>query len=133
MNDERVWPAFSGPGDLAEIERTPLSQRGLPTSTYELVTRAASLWPERLAVSVLANAERFHAPFVQTFAELARNVHRAAAVLGDLGVRRGEAVAVVSVNCAEMLALLLAAEAVGIYAPINPGLAIEHASELVRL
>jgi fatty-acyl-CoA synthase len=45
---------------------------------------------------------------------------------------RGEAVAVVSVNCAEPLALLLAAEAVGVYAPINPGLSIEHASDLVR-
>ncbi len=133
MNDELLWPAFRGPDDVAEIERIPLSQRGLPASTYDLVTRAASLWPERLAVSVLPDAERFHTPFVQTFAELADDVHRAGAVLGDLGVRRGEAVAVVSVNCAEMLALLLAAEAVGIYAPINPGLAIEHASELVRL
>ncbi|MGO9977517.1 MAG: acyl-CoA synthetase [Solirubrobacteraceae bacterium] len=133
MNDELLWPTFSGPGDLAEIERIPLGERGLPASTYELVTRAASLWPERLAVSVLADAERFHTPFVRTFAQLAGDVHRAAIVLGDLGVRRGEAVAVVSVNCAEMLLLALAAEAVGIYAPINPGLAIEHASELVRL
>ena len=133
LTGARLWPPFSGPGDLAEIERIPLGERGLPASTYELVTRAASLWPDRLAVSVLTDAERFHTPFVQTFAELARDVHRAAAVLGDLGVRRGEAVAVVSVNCAEMLPLLLAAEAVGIYAPINPGLAIEHASELMRL
>jgi fatty-acyl-CoA synthase len=39
----------------------------------------------------------------------------------------------VSVNCAEMLPLLLAAEAVGIYTPINPGLTLEHAVELVRL
>ncbi len=133
LTGELLWQAFSGPDDLAEIERTPLSQRGLPASTYELVTRAASLWPDRVAVSVLPDAERFHTPFVQTFAELARDVHGAAVVLGDLGVRRGEAVAVVSVNCAEMLALLFAAEAVGIYAPMNPGLAIEHASELVRL
>ncbi len=70
-------------------------------------------------------------PLVRTFAELARDVHRAAAVLAGLGVRRGEAVAVISVNCAEMLPLLLAAEAVGIYAPINPGLAPEHAIALV--
>jgi fatty-acyl-CoA synthase len=42
-------------------------------------------------------------------------------------------VAVLSVNCAEMLPLLLAAEAVGIYAPINPSLAPEHAIELLRL
>ena len=105
----------------------------LPASTYELVRRAAELWPDRPAVSVLPDAESFHAPLVRTFAELARDVHRAAAVLAELGVGRGDAVAVVSVNCAELLALLLAAEAVGIYAPINPGLAPEHAVELVRL
>ena len=128
-----LWPSFRTPGDLAEIERVPLSARGLPGSTYELVTRAAELWPDRTALSVLPNAESFHTPFVRTFAELAGDVHRAAAVLAELGVRRGEAVAVISVNCAEMLPSLLAAEAVGIYAPINPGLTSEHATELVRL
>ena len=128
-----LWPRFSAPADLAEVERIPLSQRGLPASTYELVTRAAELWPDRPAVSVLPDAEHFHTPLVRTFAQLARDVHRAAAVLAGLGVRRGEAVAVISVNCAEMLPLLLAAEAVGIYAPINPGLAPEHAIALLRL
>jgi fatty-acyl-CoA synthase len=128
-----LWPRFGGSADLAEVERTLLGQRGLPASTYELVVRAAELWPGRPAVSVLPDAERFHMPLVRTFAELAYDVHRAAAVLAGLGVRRGDAVAVVSVNCAEMLPLLLAAEAVGIYAPLNSGLAPEHAIELVRL
>ena len=130
--NELQWPSFHGPSDLAEVERVPLSERGLPASTYELVRRAAELWPDRPAVSVLPNAELFHTPFVRTFAELAGDVHRAAAVLAELGVSRSDAVAVVSVNCAEMLPLLLAAEAVGIYAPINPGLTVEHATELVR-
>ena len=128
-----LWPTFEGPDELAAVERVPLSERGLPASTYELVTRAADLWPDRVAVSVLPDAEHFHTPFVRTFAELAGDVHRAAAALAGLGVRRGDAVAVVSVNCAEMLPLLLAAEAVGIYTPINPGLTLEHAVELVRL
>jgi fatty-acyl-CoA synthase len=131
-HNELLWPSFNGPSDLAAVERVPLSERGLPTSTYELVRRAAELWPDRPAVSVLPNAEAFHTPFVRTFAELAGDVHRAAAVLAELGVSRRDAVAVVSVNCAEMLPLLLAAEAVGIYAPINPGLTVEHAIELVR-
>ena len=130
--NELLWPSSHGPSDLAEVERVPLSERGLPASTYELVRRAAELWPDRPAVSVLPNAELFHTPFVRTFAELAGDVHRAAAVLTELGVSRSDAVAVVSVNCAEMLPLLLAAEAVGIYAPINPGLTVEHATELVR-
>jgi fatty-acyl-CoA synthase len=83
-------------------------------------------------VSVLADAEHFDTPLTLTFAQLARDVHRAAAVLAELGIARGDAVAVVSVNCATMLPLLLAAEAVGIFAPINPGLSADHATELVR-
>src|SRR5512142_2010960 len=130
---ELLWPSFPGPSDLEAVERVPLSERGLPASTYELVRRAAELWPGRPAVSVLPNAESFHTPFVRTFAELAADVHQAAAVLAELGVSRGDAVAVVSVNCAEMLPLLLAAEAVGIYAPINPAVAPEHAVALLRL
>jgi fatty-acyl-CoA synthase len=128
-----LWPSFTGPEDLAEVERVPLKERGLPASTYELVTRAAELWPDGPAVSVLSDAEHFDAPQVSTYAELARDVHRAAATLSELGMRRSDAVAVISVNCAEMLPLLLAAEAVGIFAPINPGLTAEHACELVRL
>jgi fatty-acyl-CoA synthase len=133
LRDDLLWPPFTGPEDLAEVERIPLSERGLPVSTYELVTRAANLWPDRLAVSVLPDASRFRSPCVRTFADLARDVRRAAAVLTELGLRRGDAVAVVSVNCAELLALLLGAEAVGIFAPMNPALALDHACGLVRL
>ena len=132
-SESALWPVFSGPADLAEVERVPLSERGLPPTTYELVSRAAVQWPDRPALSVLPDAQRFRAPLVRTFAQLAQEVHRAAGALAGLGVRRGEAVAVISVNCAEMIPLLLAAEAVGIYAPINPGLAPEHAIALLRL
>ena len=128
-----LWPAAASPRDLEEIERTPLEQRGLPATTYELVTRAARLWPDLPAVSVLPDAERFQTPVTRTFGQLAGDVHRAAGVLAGLGVRRGDAVAVISVNCAEILPLLLAAEATGIFAPINPSLSAEHATELVRL
>jgi fatty-acyl-CoA synthase len=132
-SEQLLWPSLGGPADLAEVERVPLADRGLPASTYELVTRAAALWPERTAASVMPDAERWQAPVRRTFGELAADVHRAANVLGELGVERDDAVAVISVNCAELLPLLLAAEATGIFAPINPALAAEHATELVRL
>jgi fatty-acyl-CoA synthase len=132
-SEQLLWPRLGDPADLAEVERVPLADRGLPASTYELVTRAAALWPERTAASVLPDAERWQAPVRRTFGELVADVHRAANVLGDLGVERDDAVAVISVNCAELLPLLLAAEATGIFAPINPALAAEHATELVRL
>ena len=41
--------------------------------------------------------------------------------------------AILSVNCGELITALLAAEAVGVAAPINPALAAEPAAELVRL
>jgi hypothetical protein len=43
--DTALWPAYDGPGDLAEIEAVPLADRGLPGTTYEIVLRAARLWP----------------------------------------------------------------------------------------
>ena len=44
---ELLWPRYDGPGDLAAIEATPLADRGLPGTTYELLVRAARLWPDR--------------------------------------------------------------------------------------
>lgn len=128
-----LWPRFAGPADLAEVERVPLAERRLPASTYELVARAAALWGDRTAVSVLPDAERWRAPVRRTFGELAGDVHRAANVLAGAGVQRGDPVAVMSVNCAELVPLLLAAESVGVLTPINPSLSAEHATELVRL
>ena len=55
-----LWPSFSAPSHVRAIERVLLSDRGLPASTYELVTRAAELSPD------LPNAESFHTPLVRT-------------------------------------------------------------------
>ena len=105
----------------------------LPASTYAALLRAADRWPERPAVSCLPDAARWDQPSTRTFAELAADVRRAAAVYAGFGVRRRDAVAILSVNCAEMITALLAAEAVGVTAPINPALAAAPAAELVRL
>jgi fatty-acyl-CoA synthase len=130
---ELLWPAATGPDDLAEIERVALEDRGLPQSTYHAVVRAAELWPQRPAISCLADAERWERPATRTFAELADDVHRTASAYTSLGVGRRDAVAILSVNCSDMITAVLAAEAVGIAAPVNPALAAGHAAELVRL
>jgi fatty-acyl-CoA synthase len=131
--DDLLWPRSEGPEDLLEVERTPLEERGLPASSYALLVRAAEMWPDHPAVSVMADAERWQTPLSYTYSELAREVHRVASAFAGLGVGRGEPVAFVTVNCAQLLPALLAAEAVGVFAPINPTLAAEHATQLVRL
>lgn len=53
MNADALWPAYASPDDLAEIDSIPLADRGLPDSTYAVLERAATLWPDRPAVTVL--------------------------------------------------------------------------------
>ena len=127
-----LWPTYDGPGDVAAIEAVPLADRGLPGTTYELLVRAARLWPDRVALSVLPDGERWEQPAERTYAELLMDVHRYANVLHTLGVRRTDGVALLAPNCDELVTATLAAELAGIAAPINSGLSGEHIAELLR-
>ena len=116
-----LWPTYDAPGDLAAIEAVPLADRGLPGTTYELLVRAAGLWPDRVALSVLPDGDRWEQPAERTFAELLADVHRYANVFHALGVRRTDGVALLAPNCDELITATLAAELAGIAAPINSG------------
>jgi fatty-acyl-CoA synthase len=128
---ELLWPRYASPADLKEIESIPLTHRGLPESTYALLARAAALWPERIAVTVLPDATRWTEPTHRTFGELLTDVHKTANLLRDLGVKRHDAVAIISPNCDELITATLAAQLAGIAAPINGALSGEHICELV--
>jgi len=133
VNGMPLWPTrYSGPDDIADIERTPLSNRGLPASTYELLCRAARLWPDRTAAAVLANTERWQEPVQLTFAQLLASVNRTANLLTQIGVGRQDTVALLSPNCLELISATLAAQAAGIAVPINSGLSEDHIAELLQ-
>jgi fatty-acyl-CoA synthase len=109
-----------------------LAQRGLPASTYDVLCRAAALWPRRTALSVLPEASRWRDHSGTTFAELLAAVHRAANLLHDLGIRPGQAVGLFAPNCEELVIATLAAQAAGIAAPVNPGLDLSHVRLLLK-
>ncbi|MDX1879616.1 acyl-CoA synthetase [Mycolicibacterium sp. 141076] len=132
MSANLLWPRYSSPSDLADIEAVPLSERGLPASTYALLARAAQMWPDRIAVSVVPDGERWEKPVERTFSQLLHDVHQSANLLRDLGVQRHDAVALIAPNCDDLITATLAAQLAGIAAPINGGLSPEHVSELVR-
>jgi fatty-acyl-CoA synthase len=132
VSTDLLWPRYAEPADLAEIEAVPLEDRGLPESTYALLVRAAELWPDRPATTVLPAAARWLEPAQRTFAGLLADVHRYANLLYRLGVRRGDAVALMSPNCAELIPATLAAQLAGIAAPLNGGLSRAHLAELLR-
>jgi fatty-acyl-CoA synthase len=130
--EDLLWPPYEAPTDLAAIEAVPLAARGLPESTYALLARAATRWPERTAVSVLPAAAHWREPLRRTFAELLADVHRYANLLHRLGVRRGDAVALMAPNCAELITATLAAQLAGIAAPLNGALNRGHLAELLQ-
>jgi len=132
MTEDLLWPDYATPDDLATIEAVPLTARGLPESTYALLARAARRWPDRTAITVLPDAGRWREALRRTFAELLADVHRYANLLQKVGVRRGDAVALMSPNCAELITATLAAQLAGIAAPLGGGLSRQHLGELLR-
>jgi fatty-acyl-CoA synthase len=132
ITDDLLWPDYATPDDLAAIEAVPLRDRGLPESTYALLARAATLWPDRVAVSVLPDADHWQQPARRTYAQLLADVHRYANLLRELGVRRTDAVALMAPNCAELITATLAAQLAGIAAPLNGSLSTAHLAELLR-
>ena len=130
--DHVLWPTYDAPGDLAAIETVPLADRGLPGTTYELLVRAARLWPDRVALSVLPDAGRWQHAVERTYARLLGDVHRYANAFHALGVHRTVGVALLAPNCDELITATLAAELAGIAAPMNSGLSREHIAELLR-
>lgn len=126
------WPTYDGPEDLAAIETVTLADRGLPASTYAALTEAAAAWPDRIAVRVMPDADRWRETVDLSYAVLLQTVQRYAAVFADRGVTRGSAVTLMSSNCAELIPALLAAQLAGIAAPINPAMDVAHATDLVQ-
>ena len=132
MNADLLWPRYATPGDLDAIERIPLADRGLPNSTYAVLQRAATLWPDRAAITVMPDGDRWRQARTRTFRELLADVHRAANMLRQKGVQRHTPVALISPNCDELITATLAAQLAGIVAPVNGALSSDHIAHLVE-
>jgi fatty-acyl-CoA synthase len=104
----------------------------MPESTYQLLLDAARSWPDGMATQWIPDPADYTRCRAWTYAELADTVTRIANALTCLGVQRGDAVTLAGVNTSMLYAATLAAQAVGIAAPVNPALSAERIAELVR-
>lgn len=126
-----LWPAYDTPDDVELIEQTPLDARGLPASTYAVLTRAAEQWPERTALRVMPDATRWQQTTDRTYAQLLDAVDRHAAALRAAGVGGRDAVTLLAPNCVEVIEVFFAAQRAGVAAPINPAMNADHVAELI--
>ena len=101
-------------------------------STYRLLLEAAGAWPDAVATQWIPDPGDYTRRLDWTYAQLAGTVTQIANALTALGVRRGDAVTLSSVNTSMLYAATLAAQAVGIAAPVNPALSTERIAELIR-
>lgn len=118
--------------DIEAIERTPLEERGMPASTYELIRQSAERSPDATAMSFLLQGSAEETPWQLTYAELLAQVTRTANAFHRLGVRPGKAVSFLLPNLPHTHFTLWGGEAAGIVNAINPLLEPEHIAELVR-
>ena len=103
-----------------------------PESTYQLLLDAARGWPDGIATQWIPDPADHTRSLTWTYAQLAGTVTQIANALTALGVKRGDAVTLSSVNTSMLYAATLAAQAAGIAAPVNPALPGERIAELIR-
>jgi fatty-acyl-CoA synthase len=103
-----------------------------PASTYQLLLDAARTWPGSVATQWIPHPANHTRCLAWTYAELAGMVTRIANALTTLGVRRQDAVTPAGPNTSMLYAATLAAQAVGIAAPVNPALSGERIAALIR-
>ncbi|MFC5835853.1 acyl-CoA synthetase [Nonomuraea insulae] len=126
-------PPLTSVADLHEIERVPLADRDLAHTTYDLLVRAAQRWPDAPHSVWIPDATVIEDHVPVTFGGLRDRVHAIAHALHGLGIGRDDAVTLMAPNCGDLLAVTLAAEAVGIAAPVNAALDVRHVAHIVRL
>jgi fatty-acyl-CoA synthase len=103
-----------------------------PASTYQLLLDAARSWPDGVATQWIPDPSDYPRCLGWTYADLAGTVSQIANALIALGVRRADAVTLAAPNTSMLYAATLAAQAVGIAAPVNPALSDGHLAGLIR-
>jgi fatty-acyl-CoA synthase len=106
--------------DIEAIEKVPLSQRIKAKSTYELISTGAAINPEAIAMSFIADGDRYQTPQRVTYDQFMTKIRQTANWLADLGVGPTDVVTYLLPNLPQTHFVLWGAETAGIANPINP-------------
>ena len=118
--------------DIEQIESTPLSERDLPSSTFELIRRTAQTYPDAPALSFILQGTGEETPLRLSYAELLGKVTQTANAFHRLGLRPSKAVSFLLPNLPQTHYTIWGGEAAGIVNAINPLLDPEHIAELIH-
>lgn len=118
--------------DIKALETTPLSEQGLPCSTYELFVQSAKRWGNRPALTYLPCGEIDEKTKTLSYQELLNAITQMANGLHQLQVQSETTVSMLLPNLLETHITMWGAEAAGIANPINPMLEAEHIAAIMN-
>lgn len=125
-------PAIKTLRDIQLIEQTPLAERDLPASTYELIRRSAARQADAPALSFILQGTADEVAYRLSYGQLLGKITQTANAFHRLGLRPGKAVSFLLPNLPQTHFTIWGGEAAGIVNAINPLLDPEHIAELIR-
>ncbi|KJS31241.1 MAG: AMP-binding protein [Desulfatitalea sp. BRH_c12] len=118
--------------DIEAIEQVPLSERVTEKSTYELISKGAAINPDAIAMSFIADGDRYREPLRVTYGQFMAKIRQTANMLADMGVRSTDVVTYLLPNLPQTHFVLWGAEMAGIANPINPMLEADTIKEICQ-
>ncbi|WP_372873681.1 acyl-CoA synthetase [Pseudomonas sp.] len=125
-------PIIRGLADIEQIEATPLAERNLPASTYDLIRRTAAAHPQAPALSFILQGTVDEPTYRLSYQQLLGKITQTANAFHRLGLRPGKAVSFLLPNLPQTHFTIWGGEAAGIVNAINPLLEAEHIAELIQ-
>ncbi len=113
---------FSTLQDIIEFEKTPLSDRNLPATTYDVFKQSAAQYGNDQAMRFFMQAEgtKYEKSVDFSFKDMLAEVTQTANMLNALGVGKDDTVSYILPNLPQTYFTLYGGEAAGIANPINP-------------
>ncbi|WP_428309185.1 acyl-CoA synthetase [Hydrocarboniphaga sp.] len=124
-------PGIANIGDVEAAESRGLPA-DLPTSTYEMIRRGASLNPRAPALSFFLTTDEHRKPETWSYGELLARITQTANFFHDLGVDKDDVIAFVLPNLPETHFVIWGGQATGIVAALNPLLEGPAIAELLN-
>src|SRR6185437_8189888 len=118
--------------DIAELERTPLAERGLPPSTFAMLSASAERFGDKIAIRHLSDGLPDEPTRDVSYRQLLRRVVQAANLFRSLGVEPGRSVSMLLPLAPEAFVAMIGAQTAGLANPINFLLEAHQIASLLR-
>lgn len=118
--------------DIVAFEKTPLAERNLPGSTYDVFTRASAAAPDKSALTFFLQGTDYKKTVEYTHRQLLAQINQTANMFADLGIGPTDTVSYILPNLPQTFFTLYGGEAAGIANPINPLLESHTIAEIMN-